>query len=193
MARRFVRFVDASGVPVTGLTPTITWIYTDGSAVGGGIPAVAQLSASEAPGVYWYDPAPEPSGGKDIAVTVASGGAPESAFHIITPDDFALTEARLAQLDSPIPDQVWDALATTLTTTGSIGLLMRILIGTAGRVNEVADTPSYDGQGKLVSATRRLYPTKADAKAKTNQFAELTLTVNRSAGAIVDTESVLEP
>jgi len=120
MARYSVQYTNA-GVPQTGLSPTVTWRYEDGSGSPGAAPTVNELDAVNAPGWYYFDASPT----KKIVVTVDGTATVPNAERyvgmVISQDDYATTEARLAVLDTAIADHVWDEARAGHVGAGTFG------------------------------------------------------------------------
>lgn len=111
-------YFSNAGVPAAGLTPTISWLNYDGSSVGAAGPTVNETDAAAMPG--WYNFSASPT--QDIILTIDAGATiPNAERYIamtITADDFAITEARLANLDAAVSSRsTFDSASDSVDVT----------------------------------------------------------------------------
>jgi hypothetical protein len=137
------------GEPTTGLSPEITgWRSLDGTDPTAEDPPIAVPTISQLAGlpIYVFE-ANIPSGHADVAVVIdadpgGANGMPAAEryqFLVVTPDDGALTEARILRL-----------------------------LTTAGQVNFRMGNVTFNAQGKMTSARFSGYKDAADANAQAN-------------------------
>ena len=167
-------FATDGGIAATGLTPTVTHIRgADGTAAGISAPTVEEIDSVNAPGHYRFAAVPT----KRTVLTVDLGAGLANAERYvpltIDPSDFSASETRLARLDTDIAAQVWNALASSFSTSNSMGMLLRIIAGLSHRNYRVV--PTYNDNREVTAATIKLYPSSADTDADTNAFATFTI------------------
>jgi len=147
---RYLFFVTSGGEPKTGLVPAVDgWRNADATSPGD-VPIPAELDSVNAPGVYYFDAVPT----KDCAVVIDAdpagvGGVPVAErylFVVVTPDDAALTEAR-----------------------------MQRVLALAGQINYRLKEPTHDANGNMTVATLVGYENGADATADENPIITLSL------------------
>lgn len=133
----------------TGLTPTfVKWRNADGTAAVAA-PAIAEVSAANNPGLYAF------TGSPTVPIYfIVDGGAGLPAGEryidgIITPDDFALTEDRMAML--------------------------RLILALAAQKNFRILNPVHDVKGNMTAGTFKAYASSGDADLDANAIAALTL------------------
>jgi hypothetical protein len=103
---------------------------------------------------------------------------------VLAPDTIGASElatSAVAEIAGAVEDSVWDALVTDHVTVGSIGHRAAVALGIGGQVysrimGQSGPNPTYDVEGRLLTARHSTYPTSADALADTNAIDQLDVT-----------------
>lgn len=156
--------VVSAGEGLTGLAPTVSiarfsdgqWLQVGGTTWG---PAPAsltmvELDSSNLPGVYSYAV-------NTSALTYANGSA-GYICHIVEPDNYVRETVRIHVAMSE-----WDEDPAAHATAGTMGRTLQVIQGLV-QGNHRLKNPTYDAEGRMLTAQLVLYPTSADALADTN-------------------------
>lgn len=167
MATRYFAAKNAAGAPVSGLAPAFNvWIYADGSdpTIVDSLaqPAVAEIGGS---GFYAfsYEPGLDLCFQLDLDPGGASGLVNRFQEDVLSPDDEAITELRLAT--------IWSAATKKW---------MRIR------------NPTFTAAGKLDTATLAFYGNEGDAAAETNPLLEVAIDADYDVGQLLTAFAGLE-
>lgn len=156
MATRFFTPLNGAGNPITGLAPVfLIWRYSDDTdpVV---VDSLAQPTISEigTTGFYSFTYSP----GIDLAFEVDLGSAAVNRYQqdVLSPDDEAITEHRLASIYAATTKQWFEILNGSYTADGKLeaGTLQMYdnAVDAAASTNPilaVAVTATYDGDGLL--------------------------------------------
>lgn len=92
---------------------------------------------------------------------------------------------------SAIADAVWDESKTGHVTTGTMGHLVQVIAGMCLANHRLKD-PTFDSEGRMLTATMVAYPTGADALSETNALATFSGTWTYDVDGNVSTTLVRE-
>lgn len=156
--------VVSAGEGQTGLSPTVSIVrLSDGKwlQVGGltwGVSA-ATLSMSEPdpvnlPGVYSY--------AVNAAALSYSAGFAGYVFHIVEPVNYVRETVRVQVAMSE-----WDEDPAAHSASGTMGRVLQTVQGLV-QGNHRLKNPTYDSEGRMLTAELSIYPTSADALNDTN-------------------------
>lgn len=99
-------------------------------------------------------------------------------FDVRVPSEVALKEQLVGAGGTtlaPVGVGLWDILGDGTTTIGDIDLSLKRVLGLVHE-NFAIRGQTYDGLNNLVSAVVKIYPTKADTLADTNELSDYTIT-----------------
>jgi len=164
--------VVSAGEGQTGLTPTVSvvrlsdglWLQVGGLTWGGSPASLAMSEPDSAnlPGVYSYT--------VNAAALSYSDGFAGYLFHIVEPVNYVRESVRVHVAMSE-----WDESPTSHATAGTMGRVLQTVQGLV-QGNHRLKNPTYDSEGRMLTAELAVYPTSTDALNDTNALDTFNLT-----------------
>lgn len=156
--------VVSAGEGQTGLSPTVSiirlsdgqWLQAGGMTWGASAVSLSmsELDAVNLPGIYSYT--------VNTAALTYTDGFAGYIFHIVEPVNYARETVRVHVAMSE-----WDEDPTAHVTTGTMGKVLQTVQGLV-QGNHRLKNPTYDSEGRMLTAELSIYPTSADALNDTN-------------------------
>jgi len=168
-----LEMVSGAGVGQTGLSPTaqikrlLDGKYWNGATWQVGVTSVvmSEVDAVNEPGVYEAAVLPAQLsysfGLKGYRFQVAEATKPALEYGFIL-------QQRRSSHDDVVTDHV---------TSGTFGHRLAMALGVGGQFWHRIKSPTYDVEGRLLTAQMVAYPTSADADADTNEIGHIDITV----------------
>lgn len=156
--------VVAAGDGLTGLIPAVAimrvsdglWLQAGGASWGAGVATnnLLPVDAANLPGVYAYS---IPSG------SLAYSAGKEGYWLKITESDNYIYET----VDVHVEQSEWDEPPSSHVAALTMGRELQLIRGLV-QGNHRLKNPTYDAEGRMLTAQLVIYPTSADALADTN-------------------------
>lgn len=165
----------AGGVGDAGLTPTVAiqrksdglYLQSGGGSWGAGFATnnMTEVDASNQPGLYEYA---VPSG--QLSRTAGADGY---FVKVVESVNSLLEYSSISVYD---PGAVWSEDRTDHVAAGTLGQLLQIVAGLV-QYNHRLSSPTYDANGRLLTATLTVYPTGTDAQNQTSALESVDITM----------------